>query len=417
MIELKMFPASYGDSFLLTCKGNRRTHIIIDMGFSSTYENFIKYELQKIRNDGISLLIFTHVDEDHILGGIKFLKQNKCANPENKIDIGEIWYNSFRHIQFEKAEKNNSYTSQNSYIEDLLKRGHPRELGTREVSDVGYVQGSTIASLILDNNYLSIWNKSFDYQAVMVSSDITKKYVINDEVVITLLSPNSENLDLLSQKWAAKLASVGYSGIIDSEEIMDDAFEIYMSNQQFEHKKRRVDNVSSFTQSIEEISKKPFEPDTAEINGSSIAFILEFEGKRLLFLGDSHSDVVEHNLRKLLKQTNNDEEKLWFDLVKVSHHGSKFNTSVDLLNLIASNKYVFSTNGRGKNFSHPDIETIYRIVSTDKTKNKELIFNYKPIRILNKFNQPELLNEYSYSIKYNNDMALPGKEVTTEIII
>lgn len=106
---------------------------------------------------------------------------------------------------------------------------------------------------------------------------------------------------------------------------------------------------------------------------------------------------------------------MWFDVVKVSHHGSKHNTSVSLLKLINSKKYLFSTNGKGKNFSHPDIETIYRIITTDNTLDKELIFNYKPFMILNKFNDASLMEEFSYSIDYTNDLVQAKKEVPTII--
>ncbi|MFC3846894.1 MBL fold metallo-hydrolase, partial [Paenibacillus sp. MAH-36] len=375
MIEIKMFPASYGDSFLISCMGDIKTHIIVDMGFSSTYDKYISKELQKIKSDGVSLLIFTHIDEDHILGGIRFFNKNGYAGTTDSIDIKEIWYNSFRHLQFHKSE-NQASDSLHGDIKEILRKGHPRELGARKVSDIGYQQGSTLGSLILKNGYAGKWNSSFNYKAVVVSEGVSNKYFLNDEVSIILLSPNLEKLQLLGRKWEEKLSSIGYSGLIESDQLMDDAFEFYMSNLQMELNKRRVSEVSSNKETVEEIALKPFEPDTAEVNGSSIAFILEFRGKRLLFLGDCHPEVVEYNLEKLLEDTK--QEKMWFDLVKVSHHGSKHNTKVSLLKLINSDKYIFSTNGKGKNFSHPDIETIYRIISTDNTRNKKLIFNYKP---------------------------------------
>lgn len=412
MIEIKMFPASYGDSFLISCMGDIKTHIIIDMGFSTTYDKYISQELQKIKADGVSLLIFTHIDEDHILGGIKFFNKNGCAGAPDSIDIKEIWYNSFRHLQFNKAE-NQTSESLHGGFEELLRKGHPRELGGREESDIGYQQGSTLGSLILKNGYANKWNSSFNYKAVVANEGASNRYILNDEVSITLLSPNLEKLQLLGRKWEEKLSSIGYKGVIESDQLMDDAFEFYMSNLQMELKKRSVNEVSSIKETVKEIVKKPFEPDTAEVNGSSIAFILEFRGKKLLFLGDCHPEVVEYNLEKLLKVTK--QEKMWFDLVKVSHHGSKHNTSVSLLKLINSDKYIFSTNGRGKNFSHPDIETIYRIISTDNTPKKKLIFNYKPFKILNKFNDFSLMEEFSYSIHFTNDLAQATKDVPTII--
>ncbi|WP_025685340.1 MBL fold metallo-hydrolase [Paenibacillus maysiensis] len=227
MIEVKMFPASYGDSFLISCMGDINTHIIVDMGFSTTYDKYISQELQKIKADGVSLIIFTHIDEDHILGGIRFFNKNGYADAPDSIDIKEIWYNSFRHLQFHKTQ-NETIDSLHGGIEELLRKGHPRELGVREVSDVGYQQGSTLGSLILKNGYANKWNSSFNYKAVVVNEGPSNIYILNDEVSLTLLSPNLENLQLLSRKWKEKLSSIGYSSIVESDQLMDDAFEFYM---------------------------------------------------------------------------------------------------------------------------------------------------------------------------------------------
>lgn len=54
-------------------------------------------------------------------------------------------------------------------------------------------------------------------------------------------------------------------------------------------------------------------------------------GKKILFLGDSHPCIIEQELRSLYG-----EGPIWFDAVKVSHHGSSGNTSPSLLKLIDS---------------------------------------------------------------------------------
>lgn len=137
---------------------------------------------------------------------------------------------------------------------------------------------------------------------MVVNEEISNSYNINDEVSLTLLSPNLENLELLGHEWEKKLSSIGYESTVQSDQLMDDAFEFFMSNLQMELKKRKVNEVSSIKESVEEIAKKNFEPDKAVVNGSSIAFILEFRGKSLLFLGDCHPEVVESNLKKILKK-------------------------------------------------------------------------------------------------------------------
>ncbi|MFW2154184.1 hypothetical protein ACG94Q_23560, partial [Acinetobacter gyllenbergii] len=76
--------------------------------------------------------------------------------------------------------------------------------------------------------------------------------------------------------------------------------------------------------SLEEIwGDDKFDSDPSIYNGSSIAFILEVEDKAMLFLGDAHDQVVADNLRVL---GYSDCNKIKLDLVKISHHGSQYNT-------------------------------------------------------------------------------------------
>jgi hypothetical protein len=257
MINIKMFPASYGDCFMVSCNGKNKTNILIDMGFASTYDTYIRSELMKMKNEGISLLIFTHVDDDHILGGIPFIKENGSTNNPEIIDIKEIWYNSYRHMQFSKQENNDSEVIPDD-LNEILEKGHPREVGTRVISDIGYEKGSTLASLLYKNGYAERWNKSFDYNAVTLKDSGPNTYVINDEVHITILSPSKDKLDLLGQKWGEKLASIGYETSVKNSEIMDDAFEIYMANEKSHSRDRSVESIASAAEEIEDIINKEF---------------------------------------------------------------------------------------------------------------------------------------------------------------
>ena len=135
-----------------------------------------------------------------------------------------------------------------------------------------------------------------------------------------------------------------------------------------------------------------FFEDTAPANGSSISFILEYENKKLLFLADSHPSVIQKSLHLHYE---NDDFPIFFDMIKLSHHGSNGNTSPELLELIDSDKYIFSTNG--KPFQHPDIETIARIVNRKAKKTRELFFNY-PLEIVKHLRNNVLMERYNFKI-------------------
>lgn len=73
------------------------------------------------------------------------------------------------------------------------------------------------------------------------------------------------------------------------------------------------------------------------------------------------------------------ENPLEIDYVKVSHHGSKYNISNKLLDIIRCNNYIISTNGGFGNAYHPDRETIAKILyhpKRDLGSTIHLYFNY-----------------------------------------
>ena len=66
MIGVKIFPAGYGDCFLVSIHNlDESFNILIDGGLGDTYKNVLKKELKKLSINGqkIDLLINTHIDE------------------------------------------------------------------------------------------------------------------------------------------------------------------------------------------------------------------------------------------------------------------------------------------------------------------------------------------------------------------
>ena len=90
---IHFLPAKAGDCFLL--ENERKACILIDCGYRSTYQNELKPLLERLAKDGcrISLMIITHIDEDHLEGAIALLEDNRYSDNPQIIPIDNIWFN------------------------------------------------------------------------------------------------------------------------------------------------------------------------------------------------------------------------------------------------------------------------------------------------------------------------------------
>ncbi len=376
---VKFLPSLNGDSILVKIEDYL---MLIDGGYVNTYREFIKPELIKLSADNICLnkIVVTHIDKDHISGIIALLKENSVSP---FIQIHDIWHNSFKHFkQFNLGLNYEGKSIQELNIDYILQE----ELSDT-TQDISAVQGSTLASILLNNDYN--WNSEFDGNAV--SYDNKSIIELTDKVLLKLLSPTTEKLLALHLDWKKELYNKGYSTSEDIENFSEIAFESIVVRQK-EKRLIKNRNISNTSMNVENVASSTFIEDESSANGSSIAFILEYQDKKLLFLADSHPSIIIKNLKLHYSE---EEFPLYFDVIKVSHHGSEKNTSIELLNLVKSSQYIFSTNGKRHN--HPDHETICRIIYKKTPYTKFLFFTY-PLESINEFKDPKLMEEYNYKI-------------------
>lgn len=388
-LKIEIFKAKWGESFLVTLsREDRPIHVLIDMGFSHSYDNIIKKKILEIANVGIiDYLIFTHIDKDHIGGGIKFLKEN---NREKLIPIGDIWYNGYRHLQ------NNNKSQEKLSEEEIIKLKSITNNGMviteeRILEPISGRQGSILGALILEGGYN--WNKCFSNNAV--STDVKNVSTEYDDIKITILSPDVENLNKLEDEWRKELNRIGIWKEAN-DEIFDDAFEVLMSKKSqkiFIPKSKQINFMQEDLFSY--VNSEDF-VDTDPINGSSISFVIEFKEKKVLFLADAHCHTIIKNLRE--KYNIQEGKRIFFDAIKISHHGSCGNTNIELLNIIDSDKFIISTNGYM--FNHPDIQTIAQIVCRPTERERVLYFNYD--NVAKRFKRQDWMQKYKYTISQIN---------------
>lgn len=385
-----MFPAEGGDAFLL--RFDNKKNILIDMGYSDTYTNYIKDRLLQLKRQGecIDLLVITHIDKDHIGGAIKFLYENGNVDNANIIDIKEIWHNSYRFLQFKKEKVDKITRCETKKLDRLiLSNSDNNGSKSNEFEEISCEQGSTFAGFLYGLGYEERWNTSCNHKAINID-DISN--VILNDITINLLSPNTEKLNRLADTWNNKLEDMKFDFQISDEEIFDDAFEMYIKKVKPIIEGENKD-ISYSNDSIEEIINKKItrKIDTSESNGASISFFIEYKDKKLLFLGDAHEQLILDSLKKY------NEMDSVFDIVKVSHHGSIKN-NFNWIKKLQTKRYLISTDGKQHN--HPSKEVIATILKENK-KEKILYFNY-PLEICDELKCDKLMDKYKYSLVVGN---------------
>jgi len=322
---IKFLKAANGDSILISYKeGEQSRNILIDGGMSATYiqkgrngkpeYGELKSTIETIREreEKIDLLILTHVDNDHIEGVLKWFEEDKCANSL----IGKVWFNSGRLIS--------EFFEVDEIKENLI------EINPNEDTLTGIGQGIKFEDYIEENG---IWDRR------IINSLGYFEYL---GVKFKILSPSTDKLKQLLYKWEK-----------EAPESLDTA----APNNDY--------NLTLF----EHIEKDNFKEDDSIHNGSSIAFIMSFENMNFVFLSDAHPTIVVNSLKEFGYSK---EKPLKAELVKIAHHGSKANNSVELLEMIKTTKYVISTNG--DKHAHPNKQFLARLASINS--KCDVYFNY-----------------------------------------
>ena len=326
-MHIQFLPAYNGDSIYINYEHEGESvHILIDGGTALTYESkgkknevidgALKTLLAQLREakQKINLLILTHIDDDHIGGILKWMEKDAKAIEM----IENIWFNSGRSIA--------------KFLNDAQVKIPEIPLVPDTTTETGVNQGVTFEKNIRDKE---IWDEAVIRQ---------QQSLRFRGLEFKILSPSTANLKELHDKW---------------EKERSDTFTAVETDyaQSLEH---HLANIIS-------------DPDSGIHNGSSIAFILVYDKKNLLFLGDAHIKTIIDGLHFFGYSL---EKPLAAEFVKLSHHGSNRNLNIELLGMIDTNEFIISTDGL--KHGHPDKKGLAKII---KCKTNPLLrFNY-PTRI------------------------------------
>jgi len=400
MIKIQLVPAGYGDTIIVSIiagvDNNDQTNLLIDCGFR--YKRNILPRIKTLKK--IDRFIITHYDSDHIYSAKKFIKENGAAAAPHIISIAQVWLNTFRHLQEEKRLPMDEATGQQlkEFVNSI-----PRVRSAGEEEEIGANQALLLGPELLRNKYP--WNTDFAEKAVCVEHG---PVVMVNDVKLTLLSPTKPALKKLEDEFIEELKKKNI--VVSDSELLDDAFELFLqeggSLSELGEKEAGKTTRLSPEKVLELSNGDNYNPDDASANGSSIAFILEAQGKRLLFLADAHAETIMESLAGHF--TDKKQYPIFFDAVKVAHHGSFRNNNPELIKMIDSPRFLFSTNGAHQSKKHPDAETIACIVNrplSNGIEKRRLIFNHD-LPHLHGFKDSALKTEFKYEFEVANDIEL-----------
>ncbi|MBA4852005.1 ComEC/Rec2 family competence protein [Emticicia sp. BO119] len=351
-MEISFYQAECGDAAKISFKGNDglNHHIMIDAGYERTFRHILVDEIKKIigKKENIDLWVISHIHDDHIGGIIKYLDAIKSGEVR---DIVKNWY----------------YNLPRSY-------NHPSSGMLSEIvsSAKSIDQGDKLYYYLKSQSKLS----SLD-----ISSESDEQNLFG--MRIQILSPSSEKLTSLRKKYSDHKFMALERSELDSIS---------------EAKKAKNYDYST---KLDDFDFSFWEEDDSEENGSSISILTELNGKRILWLADSHpSDVI----KSLKAQGYSIGNKLKCDWVKVAHHGSKGNNSNDLYDIIECSNYLMSVNGENKHYL-PTKEAMARIILN---KNRDIGTKYSfyftydnpTLRSIFDVDGKDIFDKYNFEIHY-----------------
>jgi beta-lactamase superfamily II metal-dependent hydrolase len=325
VFQLAMHPASEGDALVLSWgEDDALHHALIDLGRTGDYRN-LKPLLQQTGR--FELFAITHIDADHIEGVVPLFKEARLP-----FTAAHVWFNA--HAQLETANAR-------------LPPGSRMPMGP--------AQGEKVTVGIIRSQWP--WNAQFASGTVSVdSAEGPNPIAFPGGLTLRLLSPSDQKLAELLPVWDRELRKAKLR-TTDPDEVARALAGGYV----------HLGGIN-----IEQLASLRFYEDTSEPNGASIAFVAEFAGKRILMGADAYPGVIEESLRALGASK---ACPYRIDCLKVSHHGSKANTSPALLDLIDCTCFAFSTDG--SHHGHPNPEMIARLLKKETVGRKRLIFNFR----------------------------------------
>ncbi len=310
---LHVVQAAFGDCLVVEARTGARTRwILIDGGPSGNYAAHLRPVLASIAAGGgtIEVAVLSHIDNDHVTGLLDLYAElrNPVAGADGLPRIGGLWHNSFA----QAVGDADLVPAVRAALRAVEQSGSP--IPSRSMVLRGVAEGDALRADALA--FGTPLNAGFAQGEVLVDGQPPIRL---GGLTVHVVGPSRKILDELRQRWMEWLAA---------------------------HRAR-----------ITAGEPIAVAPDQSIPNLSSIALLVELDGKSLLLTGDARADQVLAGMAEA-GQLGGDGRR-HVSVLKMPHHGSIRNVNAEFLHAVTADVYVISADGR---YGNPDYEALALIV-------------------------------------------------------
>lgn len=346
-MKITVFQSAQGDCLLVS--GEDGTNMLVDGGMSGSYRTHVAPTLGKMAEDGevLDLVCVSHIDQDHILGVLKMLddavawrvfdyqtsRGNHWREPDSPRppEIHKIWHNAFT----DQLNRNRGD------IEDLLVLQMQHEFFCGNVDSAGELldlinserQALMLADRISENQLGIPLNPEFTggLMFVFTPHEALPVGAMNCHVI----GPYGDELDDLRREWN------------DWVRENRDTIERLRRKAREDAQRLGLAEFDALTRELRLAADLGERRNVTAPNLASLMLLVEENNKRVLLTGDGHWETILSGLEDAGQL--DDDGQIHVDVLKIPHHGSEHNTTLEFYKKVTADHYVFCGDGAHEN--------------------------------------------------------------------
>ncbi len=362
MFTLHVVQALYGDCLLLSYgeTAGEMQHMLVDGGPTPAYRKHLRPLLAALaaRGERVATAVLTHTDNDHVAGLVELFADLHGEQVQGRpplIPVDGMWLNSF---VFDAT-----FAPSMAHIMLPSLPAPARAAGGQPAPEPahGVAEGIDLRQLLA---LLAIPVNS-GFAGELVSVDSAPLRLEMQGLQLTLVGPTKSNLARMRTAWQAWL-----------------------------RRHRPPEGAPEGAPALVDLDQK-VAPDQSIPNRSSIMFVAEYGGRRILLTGDGRGSDVVRGLERagLLPKGGT----LHVDVLKLPHHGSARNASRKFFSQVTADAYVISADGTNGN---PDLPTLAWLVQAVKEQGRQVcIYATNLTPTLEELQREFAPERYGYSLK------------------